>query len=164
MNTGQMLITIGAMVILSMIILRTSNNNLNTNVILYNTKFEVLATSLGTSIIEEANSKSFDEFTDTTFAESVADLTTVLLLGPETGEVYPDFDDFDDFNNYQRIDSTMPSAIFNISCSVNYVTSSNPDLVSNSRTWSKNITVTITSQSMRDTIRMSSIFSYWFFR
>jgi len=164
MNTGQMLLTVGAMVILSLIILRTNNNNLNTNTTLFNTKFEVLATSLGTSIIEEANSKSFDEFTDTASAESVADLTSVLLLGPETGEEYPDFNDFDDFNNYSRIDSSMPSAIFNISCNVDYVTHSNPDVVSNLRTWNKKIRVTITSRSMRDTIRMSSIFSYWFFR
>lgn len=164
MNTGQLLLTLGGMFLLSMVILRTNNTFLSTGDVMYNTKFGVLAISLGTSMIEEANSKAFDSVTDTNSVNDVNLLTAPAVLGKETGEVYPAFNDFDDYNNYSRIDSSMPAATFKIDCKVGYVQPSNPDVFVNQKTWNKRILVTVTSPSMKDTVRMSSVFSYWFFR
>ncbi|MDP4174030.1 MAG: hypothetical protein Q8933_08695 [Bacteroidota bacterium] len=164
MNTGQLLLTLGGMFLLSMVILRTNTTFLSTGNVMYNTKFGVLATSLGTSMIEEANSKAFDAATDTNSVSSLTSLTSPSGLGPAWGEVYPNFNDFDDYNNYTRIDSTMPSAVFKITCKVGYVLPTNPDVFVNQKTWNKRILVTVTSPSMNDTVRMSSVFSYWFFR
>ncbi|OGU57496.1 MAG: hypothetical protein A2V66_12495 [Ignavibacteria bacterium RBG_13_36_8] len=164
MNTGQMLITIAALLLLSVVVLRTNNSFLITDSVLYDTKFGVLAVSLGTSVIEEATSKTFDNTSDSASVTSLNALTLPLLLGPEAGETYDTYNDFDDFNGYTRVDSSMPSAIFNISCRVNYVTTSNPDAISAIKTWHKEITVTITSVSMIDTVKMSSIYSYWYYR
>ena len=164
MGTGQMLLTMSAMILLSMVILRTNTSFLMTDSVLYDTKFEVLAVSIGTSLIEEANSKAFDTETDTTTVASTGDLTLASTLGPESGETYLIYNDFDDFNGYTRVDSSMPSANFNISCRVSYVGQDNPDLELSLRTWHKKITVDVSSISMTDTISMSSIYSYWFFR
>lgn len=165
MNTGQMLITVGAMMLLGMIILRVNNGFLTTGTVLMESKFGVLGVSLATSVIEEANSKAFDEETDTMSVNNVNMITAPNNLGPESGESYETFDDFDDYNGYSRIDSTMPSAVFHLDSKVEYVKDNEPDkVITNKATWHKRITVTVTSPSMQDTVTMSSVFSYWFFR
>lgn len=164
MNTGQTIITLGAMYLLAVLVLQTNKNFMMTEDVMMNSKFGVLAVSLGTSLIEEASSKAFDSYTDTTAITNVNLLTAANGLGPKDGEVYPNFNDFDDFNNYSRIDTTMPSAPFKLKCSVVYINPANPEVPVNYRTWHKKIMVTVTSKFMPDTIRLSSIYSYWFFR
>jgi len=117
MGTGQMMITIAAMMLLSTILLRINATFLSTSTALYETKYDVLAVSLGTSIIENATSKAFDEATVVNPVSSVTDLS--LILRAETGEVYPNFDDIDDFNNYTMTtanDTTFLSAVFDVGC------------------------------------------------
>lgn len=164
MNTGQMMLTVGAMILLSMIILNTNRNYLNNTIFMQETKYGVLATSLATSIVEKANSLSFDEATTGAAVGNTNSLTAANVLGHETGETYLTFDDFDDFNGFSFVDTTEMSAIFNISCIVTYVNENQLDGTTNSKTWHKKITVTVTSDSMTDIVRLSSIFSYWFFR
>ncbi|MCF8241340.1 MAG: hypothetical protein K9J16_08125 [Melioribacteraceae bacterium] len=161
MNTGQMMLTLGAMVLLTLLIMRMNNIFLSTGTVVMESKFEVLAVSLATSMIEEATSKAFDENTK----EATVDYSNELsAIGPDLGETYELFDDFDDYHNYSRIDSTLPSATFNVSSIVDYINPSNPNLTTGSKTWHKKITVTVSSPSMIDSIKMSSIFSYWYFR
>ncbi len=183
MNTGQMLITIGALVLLALVIMRVNTGFLNTGVSVMETKFNVMAVSLGTSLIEEANSKAFDESTDTTSIATTTPLKAYNQLGPESGENYPNYNDFDDYNNYNRlvladtvltipsgvetvlVDSTFRSANFRLDCQVDYVTVSLNTIASTtSKTWNKRLRVTVTSPSMRDTVRLQTVFSYWYFR
>ncbi|OGV08983.1 MAG: hypothetical protein A2330_05645 [Ignavibacteria bacterium RIFOXYB2_FULL_36_7] len=169
MNTGQSLLTIGAMLILSVTVLRVNNNILSTNSILMDSKFGVLAVSLGTSIVEEANKKAFDLAGSEDAIASVDLLTAPESLGPAFGEFYPDFNDFDDFNGFQDTITNLPSAEFRISCKVYYIEPNNPDVKVNYRTWHKKIDVAITSPNIgsnerRDTVKLSSVFSYWYFR
>lgn len=164
MNSGQLFLTIGGMFLLSLLVLRMNTTFLSTGEVMYNTKYGVLAVSLGTSMIEEANSKSFDCNTDTNSVSSLSSITAPSSLGPDSGESFSNFNDFDDFNNYQKTDTTMPGTVFNIKCQVGYVDTLNPDVFINQKTWHKRILVTVTSPSMQDTVRLSSVFSYWFFR
>jgi MSHA pilin protein MshD len=168
MGTGQMMITMGALMLLALVVLRVNNGFFNTSSVLLDSKLGVLATSVATSVIEEATGKSFDH---STFSTSVSDLTMLSSsLGPETGEVYPDFNDFDDYNGHSRKDTTMPAADFSVDCIVDYVTDTNLDGKASKRTWHKKITVFVSSPSMLgednipDTISMSAIYSYWYFR
>jgi len=165
MNTGQMMITIGAIMLLTLVIMRVNNGFLSTDEVLMRSKFGVLAVSLATSMIEEANGKAFDNNTDTTSVSSTTQLTN--SLGPESGETYADFNDFDDYDNYIRYtiaDSTIVSAPFKIVCRVNYINPADPDDSTNTRTWHKKIFVEVSSPNMEDTVKMSSVFSYWYFR
>ena len=59
-----MLITLAAMMLLSLIILRVSNTFLHTEDSLLDSKFGVLGISLATSMMEEATGKAFDEYSD----------------------------------------------------------------------------------------------------
>lgn len=161
MNTGQMLITIGALMLLSLVILRVNNNFLSTSTVLMENKFGVLAVSLGTSVLEEAKGKAFDANTDSAAVTSLNELSTI---GPESGETDPLFNDFDDFDGLVRVDSTLPSAPFKIECDVVYIDPNNPDGSSASKTWHKKLSVMVTSDFMQDTIRLSSIYSYFYFR
>ena len=167
MNTGQMLLTIGALLLLSTVMLRVNSNNFSTESVRDEARFGVMATSIATSIIEQAKNLAFDENTDTNSVTILSDLTSVFNLGPDAGENSADiktFNDFDDFDGYTTIDSTLPSAIFEISCGVDYVSKSNLMVVSSSRTWHKKISITVASPSLTDTLNEASIHSYWFFR
>lgn len=164
MNTGESLITIAAMMLLALTVLRVNNNLLSTDTVLLETKFGVLAVSLATSIMEEANKKPFDEAGVDDAISNINVLTVPAALGPSSGETYTNFDDFDDFNGFTKHISNLPSAEFDVSCQVCYINPASPDLKSNTRTWHKKITVNVTSPSSTDTFRLSSIYSYWYFR
>ncbi|MCW8809868.1 MAG: hypothetical protein OQJ93_11560 [Ignavibacteriaceae bacterium] len=164
MNTGQMIMSMGAMILLSTIVLRVNTLNLTNESIRDDAQYGVLATSIASSIIEEAQSKAFDENTDTNSVSSLTKLSDVL--GPESGETEATFNDFDDYNGFTKRDSSMPSAVFNIYCEVVYVDPTDLGGFSTSRTWNKKINVMITSPFATDTLilKTSSIFSYWYFR
>ena len=164
MNTGQMMLTIGALILLSTLMLRVNTNNLQTDTIRSEAQYGVIATSIITSIIEEAKSLAFDAKTDTNTVTNISQLTPASSLGPGGGETYDTFNDFDDFNGYTRVDSTMPSAVFEVYCEVYYINKNSLMIKYNSRTWHKRIFIRISSEFMKDTITQSSIYSYWYFR
>jgi hypothetical protein len=168
MNTGQTMLAMGAMMLLSFLVLRFNSIHLTSAQASYNSKFGIVATSLATSMLEEAKDNMFDEIVlDTTKTiTSASELSTVL--GPDGSEVYPDFDDFDDFNGLYHIDSlslknpqTGAPTNFEIWGKVEYVSDADPDLKSGTKTYHKKLTVSVFSDAMMDTVRLSTIFSYW---
>jgi hypothetical protein len=183
MNTGQTMITLLAMVLLSFLILRVNNMFLQTNTTLYTTKFEVLGYSLAQSMIQEIESLDFDENTVNAAVSDSSNLSATL--GKDGTETTSDtFDDVDDYNNYTRSD-TIPAhtgTVFNIRCKVEYVLPTSPDVATASKTWQKKITVFVTSPYMisssaygfnknntnlysnYDTIKLSQVYSYWIFK
>lgn len=165
MNTGQSLLSIGALLLLSLTVLRVNNGILTSDSVMMDSKFGVLATSLATSIVEKASKKAFDANTAEDAVSNLTQLTLPANLGPGVGETPPDdCNDFDDFNGYTENVTNMPSAEFDISCEVRYVNPNNLDGTSTSSTWHKKLTVTVTSPSSPDTIRLSTVYSYWYFR
>jgi hypothetical protein len=185
MGTGQTMITLLAMVLLSFLILRINNSFLQTNTTLYDTKFEVLGYSLAQSIIQEIEKLHFDQNTVSAVLSDSTLLTSTL--GPDSGETTADtFNDVDDYNNYTRNDTIPPhfGVVFNSKCKVEYVLPTSPDVPTASQTWHKRITVFVTSPYMiqnaltnqyytkvvsttpvkQDTIKLSQVFSYWSFK
>ncbi len=163
MNTGQMILTMGAMIFLSAMVLRVNTVSLQNTSTLYDSKYDILALSIGNTMLEEISKKAFDEKTIGNTLTKESKLTSKKLLGPEN-ETRSNFDDIDDYNGYSFVDSTMPSAKYRVSCSVDYVSDTNPDKIVSDRKWTKKITIKITSKSMRDTVTVSSLYSYWVFR
>ncbi len=164
MNTGQSMMAVGAMILLSILILRINNTFLTTSTTFMDTKFEILATSIATSEMEQISKLAFDQYTVSNPATSLSQLTAPGNLGPESGEIPSTFNDIDDYNGYTKVDSTMPSAIFNIRCTVNYVAPTTPNFASTVATWNKRINIYVSSKSMPDTLKLSTIYSYWYFR
>jgi len=171
MNTGQSLLSIGALLILSLTVLRVNNKILITDEVLIDSKIGILANSIGVSVIEKANRKFFDAST-VTGPVLVNDLTSPGSLGPRWDEFPPDScNDFDDFNGYAQQDTFFGSVIFYSNCEVVYVNPNNPDnKVTGTPTWHKRLTVKThwrqigdTSETPIDTFKLSTIYSYWYF-
>ncbi len=172
MNTGQSLFAIGALLLLSLTVLRVNNNILLTDSIMIDSKFGIIANSIATSLIESATEKFYDANT-----KEGPCLQTALTYPPnkEGGETDPsNFDDFDDFNNYTQTD-TVSSVVFYSRCRVSYVNPnpSNPTSLDNTvstRTWNKKLDVSVTWRQNDqpigfsvDTVKQSTIYSYWYF-
>jgi len=168
MNTGQTMLAMGAMMLLSFLVLRFNSIHLTSAQASYNSKFGIVATSLANSLIEEAKDKAFDEVAlDTTkVIASANDFSTTL--GKDGAEVYPAFDDFDDYNNLYYPDTlslknpqTGKATKFEIRSTVVYVSDANPDVKSASKQYHKKMTVSVFSSAMMDTVKLTTIFSYW---
>ena len=164
MNTGQMLLTIGAVILLGLTVITVNSTFSQHGMVLEKTEVGVYATSLATSLIQEATGKAFDENTVDTVINTVSDFTLPGSLGTETGEVYPAFDDFDDYDGLVRTIAVPGTDIFTIWATVRYVADNNPNSTSTNRTYHKRIDLAVAGSSSADTVRMSSIFSYWSFR
>ena len=162
MNTGQMLLTAGAVVLMGMTILAVNNTFTNHGMMLQQTEIGIYKVSLGMSVLEEAMGKAFDENSIDTDLGSTSSLTSTL--GKESGETYPNFDDFDDYNNYttkfgvEGVDSIAVKSI------VQYIDPATPEVASGTRTWHKKITVYVWGSVQADTLTFKTIFSYWSFR
>jgi len=163
MNTGQSLFSIGALLLLSVSILRVNTSILTTDTIMQDSKLGVLGISIATSLIEEANRKAFDAASVEDAVGNLGDLTPPNSLGANPSETPENYNDFDDYNGYTKLD-TINSIDYQLSCSVNYVTPTNVNGISSNATWHKKITVLITSSFMNDTLSFSSVYSYWHFR
>lgn len=112
MNLGQMMMVIGAIVLLGFLVLNANSTIYQANDIMYSSEFGVTAISLSTSLVEEAMGKMFDKVVADSNAAALLDSTLLTppgSLGPDPSENesyrgYPagsgknDFDDFDDFN------------------------------------------------------------------
>ncbi len=173
MNTGQSILTIMAMLLLSILVLRVNNTFLSTGSVISRSKVGMIATSIAESRLAEIKSKAFDEYTaqgNIPDNHYVNELTAPGNLGPDGSETYPNFDDVDDYNGFAindtvQVQSTMKPEIFRDSCKVEYVDSDNPNDISNSSpTFNKKITVFVTSKMLPETIKISTIYSYWSFK
>jgi hypothetical protein len=161
-----MILALGAMILLTILLMNVNRNSLLTEDVMYDSNFGITATSIASSIIEDASKKRFDNifYVDSSTVTNVNDFTVSANLGVDSGEVITDvltFNDFDDYKGYTTVDSSMPSAIFSVLCDVYYVNPATPDVKVNTQTWNKKIFVKVWSESMKDTMVMSSIFSYW---
>lgn len=172
MTTAQTLLSIGAIMLLTFLILRFNSIQITSSEAAYNAKFGIVANSLANSLIEEAKDKVFDEvaFDTNKVILSASDFspTANTNMGKEIGEVYPNFDDFDDYNNLFVLDTlsltnptTGRATPFEIRSTVNYVSDTAPDVKSGSKTYHKKLTVAVYSSAMIDTVKITTVFSFW---
>lgn len=166
MTNIQMLLALGAMILLTITLQNVNKKTLHTEDTMYNSNYGITATSIASSVIEDAGKKRFDDvfYSGDSVVTVVNTFTPANALGVEAGEDISNpltFNDFDDYDNYAAVDSTMPSAIFHVSCRVGYIDRAYPDVTISTQSWHKRITVKVWSEYMQDTIAMSTIYSYW---
>jgi hypothetical protein len=182
MNTGQMMLTIGALILLGTTVLTVNRNNLNQGTILRQTEIGMYAVGLATSYLEKASNLAFDEATvGTSGAYAVSDLSTTLGPNgaPEVANKDSTYDDFDDYNGYDTTIVRTEVDAFHVRTSVYYLTLTSPySIVSPpytaaNMTWLKQMDVmvipTVNRQAITgnsgtsdvDTIKMSYIWSYF---
>jgi hypothetical protein len=183
MNLAQTMLVIAGLSILGILVLNANRTMLESNDTQNVSEFGINAVSLATSLVEEANGKTFDEvIADSTTGELSAPGQLSVTLGKEGAETYrggsDDFNDFDDFNNLvlafkSPLDSAVVTgadrdiivpgirALYYVRTRVQYVSDTNLDSAVAFRTWHKRMMVTVTSPAIRDTLRYPSVMSYW---
>ena len=139
MGTGQTLITMLAMVLLSFLILRTNNLFFQTTTTLNTTKFDVLAFSLAESMIQEIEANAFDQNSGVVF-NIKCKVDYVLSTAP---------------------DVPTSTKSWNKLITV-YITS--PFMTQVALTNQYYLKVKSTTQVIQDTVKLAQVFSYWNFK
>ncbi len=138
--SDEMLLTLGAIVLLSIFVLSSNTVILNNDEIIQNNEFAITAISIGQSLIDEAKLKEFDKISN---LDDVSKCTNANELGPELGEKINFIDkynyaikgfasdtcfhDFDDYNGYNRIVNTPRLGNYRVKVEVKYADEINPD-------------------------------------
>jgi len=158
MTSGQMMLGLGAIVMLSTLALTLNSIVLDGNKVMMESEFYVSGTSVAQSFVEHAAVLRFDEqvgsLAPSTFPGT---FTSVGSLGPEGGESYPNYDDVDDFDGYSATVSTT-RADFNISITVEYCDESGN--TSTNRTFFKKMEVTAGNPFIPTGVVIRRIFAY----
>ncbi len=174
--------------LLGFTVLLTNRSSLQYGTIISQTEIDIYAVSLAESIIEEAAGKAFDHYSAADTAGSgavitaLSQLTPAASLGKEADDNYAGtsgFDDFDDYNSWAitpYVSYVAGVDSFHIQAQVFYVDTTNPDLKVNTQTWHKKMIVKVwptiapwgetqaSGKAKPDTITMSYLYSYWWFR
>ncbi len=157
MNNTQSLLTIGALLLISILSLRFNSVVLSTSNSDIENKIYLTAFSLADDMIEEIKGKSFDQATIEFPTTNTSSLTPSNALGHGSGEVYPNYNDVDDYNGYSKLVSSPYAEDYNISVVVVYVYPDNPDQVSYTQTFDKKVTVIVTSPYLKGAVQLSYI-------
>ena len=146
MNTGQMLQTIGALGLLSLLILNANRAVLGNTRTVYTGQYASTAISIAQSYILEATVKEYDS--KTIGLSLVKDESKFsAILGPETSETsIGKFNDIDDFNGYTAMVTTPtdPLTAYEVRFTVEYVDENDYSVVHANPTFYKCITVSVT--------------------
>jgi hypothetical protein len=174
MNTGQMLLVLGALVLLSMVSISINSMIINKTSTMLEAEADLNAVSLAQSMLDEIMKKSYDAAT--AGGAKVFDSTAFTIatgLGPNasesglvslpdslarTGSTPPSIDsmfrsdkyynDVDDYNGYKRIAYSTTMGNFNIIDTVLYVTEADPNVKSSTQTFYKKVVVTVRHPNM----------------
>lgn len=174
MTTGQTILTIGAFMFLTTILLNFYQVVASTGDTIATGQDGILATTIASSYLEIAQGLAFDEITDTS-AAAIANpsaLTSPTSLGHESGEdSLSAFDDFDDFNRTTFDKQAMgTNRVYRTIGSVVYVNPDNLLQTSSTRTFVKRLDLKTwrvfppaASATDIDTVRSSLVLGYWHF-
>ncbi len=146
MNSNHMLLTLGALGILSLLVLNANRAVLNNTRVVYTGQFTNSAIAIAQSYLQEITAKEFDE--NVIGQPVIRDSTRFKLTqGPDFDEhSVSAFDDIGDYNGYTataKIPNDTASA-FGVTCTVDYVNASNFDEVMPMQTFYKKVTVVVT--------------------
>lgn len=119
----------------------------------------ITGTGIAQSIFDEIQGKAFDENTTKSFVSDANSLASTP--GKDSGEsLRSSFDDVDDYNGYVSSDTLYKLGVFQTDVLVNYVSASNPDIISYSKTFAKRVDIKVTNDYLTDTLKFSQIISY----
>lgn len=173
MHTGQMMMVLGALALLSLVSLSINTMIIGKTTTMLDAEGQLNAISIAQSMIDEVMQKHYDAATVSAKIFDPTQFTGAGSLGcsgAESGAVpqpdtYPyksatGYNDVDDYHRYRRIVSTPRMGNFDVRDSVFYVVESNPDQKSSGQTFFKRITVTVRHPNMASPLSMSDVVVY----
>ncbi len=159
MSTTQTLLTIGGILLLTFLILSYYRSSGTQTEISINNEAIITGTGIAQSLFDEIQGKAFDETTTTASVSDANNLSS--SLGKDSGEsLRSSFDDVDDYRKYTTNDTLNKLGVFLSEIDVNYVSASDPDVISYSRTFAKRVDITVTNDYLTDTLKFSQVISY----
>jgi hypothetical protein len=174
MSTGQTMLTIGALILLTNILLNFYGTVASTGDSIASGQDGILATTLTTSYTELAQGCAFDQVTDSSDIAFQNPSAMTLHMGRDPGEdslsIYEcnDFDDFNDLSLEQTV--TGSNRRYRSKFSVYYVDPANLELKSSTQTFVKRMDIKTwrvfpppTATDIIDTLRTSLIMGYFHF-
>jgi hypothetical protein len=174
MTTGQTLLAMGALVLLTMIMLnfyRIFGSSWDT---LDSSQLGIDATTIGTSFMELVHGLAFDERTDTSFLQTGEEnlLTSTANLGPEGShdDSLHKFNDFDDFHGHTATVNIGDNRVYMVEFDVYYVNPTDVTTMVNNRTFTKRMDMKIWREQPPpppnagiDTVSMWTVMGYFSF-
>ena len=157
----QQILTIASIFLLSTLILNVHSATTERLTTMYSNESVIAASGIAQSIIDELQTKGFDEKTLIKMVTKTDSLTQADYLGKDAGEtISTQFDDIDDYNTYTRTDSLNRMGRFDTKVLVYYVDKNSPDTKSSARTFTKRVDVLITNFSFPDTLKFFHLIGY----
>jgi hypothetical protein len=166
-----MMLTIGAFMLLGVVLLNFRALNFQNEDILDTNEYTQRAVAIGQAMFEEIEQKPFDA--SVAAGKWIRKASDFTACGPGWGEVYPNFNDLDDYHRSVFLSpepgTTPTTAIprclwdtwgYRVAVLVHYVSENNPETVSSVYTFYKRVALTITNQFSQDTVRMSYVVAY----
>ena len=163
MGNIQSMLTIGSILLFSLISIRFNSSVLENMTVEVENKAYLTAFSLADDLMEEIKQRAFDDQTVVFRSINPWELSLRNQFAPfrdpdETNDPAT-WDDIDDYNGYTRPVSLPHFEGYVVSCSVEYVTKNNVNLVSSTQTFYKRVKVTVSSDYMRKPVTLSFIFT-----
>jgi hypothetical protein len=173
--SNNLVFVIFGMILLGTFMLMANGLLLENSIAADMNEYYLTAMSLAQSVIDEAKTKAFDQKTVSGPVTSKDSLTSPSNLTREgSGEVVPvpdtltsqgflssiNFNDVDDYNGYRRLVNTPRTNGYMLAAAVRYVSSTYPDSASSTMSYSKKMTVTVTSPYFPDSLKVQYIFVY----
>ena len=174
MNTGQMIMVLGALMLLSMLSLSVNSMFIDKTTTMLDAEANLNAISMAQSMIDEILVKSYDASTVSAKVYTSSSFNAPGAFGPngtESSNVsQPDtsspfksvkyYNDVDDYHLYRRTVSNPRLGKFTIVDSVYYVQETSPNTVSSVATFHKKVVVTVTHRNMTSPLTMSDVAVY----
>ena len=142
MGGVQMMLVLGAMVLLSLLVLGINRAQFFSEQQMAQSEY---LTAVGQTLVSEIAGKHYDAATASNEKAPVSSFTAPGSLGNGWWESYPNFNDFDDYHRFTTTVNTPRAGSFRVSCLVDYVNPSTPNQRSSVRTRTKRLRVSIDS-------------------
>jgi len=158
-NSVQSMLSIGALLIFSLISLRFDSAVLQNVGVEVENKVYLTAFSIADDLLEEIKQRAFDQQTVVFKAITPDALTSPDNLGIESGEVWPNFNDIDDYNNYTKPVSLPHAENYTVTSQVRYVQTNDQDQVSTTQTYFKRVEIFVNSPYLGHELKLAYIFT-----
>ena len=178
MNTGQTLLTLGAMVLLTTSVVNFNNYIYDQDVTLMQNQYRMEALSILNEEIKKISVCYFDEaMTDVSSIKKLTDFTQPVNLGFDVND-NGKMDDFDDYNDQTRTVTGESGAPYKLLYNIAYVRLYKDQIIkATKRKYYKRLSVSIVDDyappliykyasdgsKIRDTLRVSVVKSLWYY-
>jgi len=159
----NLLLLIGAFILLALIILSVNNMLVHANISIISNETQITGIGLAQTLLEEISSCAFDEKTTSgQFVRFAFQLTTASNFGQESGDTF--YDDIDDYHNYTTTINSQRIEGYELSVKISYANPFYPKYNFPIRTFLKRIQVTVKNQKYMqqpDSLVISSVIGYY---